>query len=262
MQRIGSRAQVMHGNAKMTGGGLKKKDLKYNKHGKIVSKKMSVIAKKYYSKGGHSENCNVRELIDLESKLQQLQQLIPPIPRMYSMDTEVENKIDDIDDIQKFCNGKITEIIFAAGDGVTNSAESDVKRYWTTLEKIYIFCYKKCYDTDGLFQNIKHIMEKGLFNVILCEFNIRIEKERVLFQRIFEGMIDVIKTDDAHIMWNRSGRNISSYFTPEYILSLLKKDGKVQKKIISRGNSIPNNFNFNNSHFLKKINLTSSNSSS
>ena len=46
MQRVGSRAQVMHGNAKMTGGGLKKKDLKYNKQGKIVSKKMSQRAKK------------------------------------------------------------------------------------------------------------------------------------------------------------------------------------------------------------------------
>jgi hypothetical protein len=46
MQRVGSRAQVMHGNAKMTGGGLKKKDLKYNKQGKIVSKMMSTIAKK------------------------------------------------------------------------------------------------------------------------------------------------------------------------------------------------------------------------
>ena len=38
MNSIGTRAQVMHGNAKMTGGGLKKEDLKYNKHGKIVSK--------------------------------------------------------------------------------------------------------------------------------------------------------------------------------------------------------------------------------
>jgi hypothetical protein len=46
MLRVGSRAQVMHGNAKMTGGGLKKKDLKYNKQGKIVSKKMSHLAKK------------------------------------------------------------------------------------------------------------------------------------------------------------------------------------------------------------------------
>ena len=46
IMRVGSRAQVMHGNAKMTGGGLRKKDLKYNKHGKIVSKKMSRIAKK------------------------------------------------------------------------------------------------------------------------------------------------------------------------------------------------------------------------
>ena len=45
MLRVGSRAQVMHGNAKMTGGGLKKKDLTYNKAGKIVSKKMSKMAK-------------------------------------------------------------------------------------------------------------------------------------------------------------------------------------------------------------------------
>lgn len=45
-QRIGSRAQVMHGNAKMTGGGLTKKQLKYNKQGKIVSRKASRSAKK------------------------------------------------------------------------------------------------------------------------------------------------------------------------------------------------------------------------
>jgi hypothetical protein len=46
MKRSGTRVQVMHGTAKQTGGGLKKKDLKYNKHGKIVSKKMSTRAKK------------------------------------------------------------------------------------------------------------------------------------------------------------------------------------------------------------------------
>lgn len=46
MKRIGSRAQVMHGNAKQTSGGLVKKDLKYNKYGKIVSKKKSDLAKK------------------------------------------------------------------------------------------------------------------------------------------------------------------------------------------------------------------------
>ena len=60
-QKIGSRAQVMHGNAKITGGGLRKKDLKYNKRGKIVSKKASKAAKKsnnlvkagYITKKGH-----------------------------------------------------------------------------------------------------------------------------------------------------------------------------------------------------------------
>ena len=52
MKRVGTRVQVMHGNAKQTGGGLKKKDLKYNKHGKIVSKKASAVATKKMKGGG------------------------------------------------------------------------------------------------------------------------------------------------------------------------------------------------------------------
>lgn len=43
---VGSRAQVAHGNAKKTSGGLTYKDLKYNKYGRIVSKKASKAAKK------------------------------------------------------------------------------------------------------------------------------------------------------------------------------------------------------------------------
>ena len=43
---IGSRAQVMHGSAKKTSGGLAKSDLIYNKSGAIVSKKKSATAKK------------------------------------------------------------------------------------------------------------------------------------------------------------------------------------------------------------------------
>ena len=43
---IGSRAQVMHGTAKKTSGGLGKEDLIRNKSGSIVSKKKSVEAKK------------------------------------------------------------------------------------------------------------------------------------------------------------------------------------------------------------------------
>ena len=46
MQRVGSRAQVMHGKAKKTKGGLTKRQLKYNKQGKIVSRKASNAAKK------------------------------------------------------------------------------------------------------------------------------------------------------------------------------------------------------------------------
>lgn len=45
-QAIGSRAQVMHGTADHTAGGLTKGDLKYNKYGRIVSRKKSETARK------------------------------------------------------------------------------------------------------------------------------------------------------------------------------------------------------------------------
>ena len=45
-QTTGSRAQVMQGTAKKTTGGLTKSQLKYNKQGKIVSKKASALATK------------------------------------------------------------------------------------------------------------------------------------------------------------------------------------------------------------------------
>jgi hypothetical protein len=44
--KVGSRAQVMHNTAHHTTGGLTKRDLKYNKWGRIVSKKRSTLAKK------------------------------------------------------------------------------------------------------------------------------------------------------------------------------------------------------------------------
>jgi hypothetical protein len=58
---VGSRAQVMNGTCHHTKGGLTKKHLKYNKHGRIVSKKMSQRAKRenrlvkagYIAKKGH-----------------------------------------------------------------------------------------------------------------------------------------------------------------------------------------------------------------
>ena len=46
---IGSRAEVFHGNADQTSGGLKKKDLKL-KDGRIISKAASKASKKSYKK--------------------------------------------------------------------------------------------------------------------------------------------------------------------------------------------------------------------
>lgn len=45
-KNIGSRAEVYHGNARQTSGGLTKKDLIKNKAGRIVSKKKYLTAKK------------------------------------------------------------------------------------------------------------------------------------------------------------------------------------------------------------------------
>lgn len=45
-QAVGSRVQVVNGTAHHTSGGLTKKDLKYNKYGRIVSARKSALAKK------------------------------------------------------------------------------------------------------------------------------------------------------------------------------------------------------------------------
>jgi hypothetical protein len=46
MQTVGTRAQVWHGNAKKTSGGLTKNNLMKNKHGRIVSKRKHASGKK------------------------------------------------------------------------------------------------------------------------------------------------------------------------------------------------------------------------
>lgn len=46
VKAVGKRHEVMSGKARKTSGGLTKKDLKHNKWGKIVSRKVSARAKK------------------------------------------------------------------------------------------------------------------------------------------------------------------------------------------------------------------------
>ena len=65
MLRQGTRAQVMHGTALKTTGGLRRNHLKYNKQGKIVSKKMSDMAKKEnrLQKAGYVTRKNSNKII-------------------------------------------------------------------------------------------------------------------------------------------------------------------------------------------------------
>jgi hypothetical protein len=46
MPAVGSKAQVFHGTARHTSGGLVKKDLVQNKHGRIVSRRKMALGKK------------------------------------------------------------------------------------------------------------------------------------------------------------------------------------------------------------------------
>lgn len=50
MLSVGSKAQVYHGTAKHTAGGLTRKDLMKNKRGKIVSRKQAAAGKKAFTR--------------------------------------------------------------------------------------------------------------------------------------------------------------------------------------------------------------------
>ena len=54
-RRVGSRAEVMHGTAARTSGGLTKTMLKYNKQGRIVSVRASTAAKKANRLAGYTK---------------------------------------------------------------------------------------------------------------------------------------------------------------------------------------------------------------
>ena len=50
MMTVGSKAQVFHGSAQRTAGGLTRKDLVMNKRGRIVSRKQMAAGKKAFSR--------------------------------------------------------------------------------------------------------------------------------------------------------------------------------------------------------------------
>lgn len=68
---VGSKAQVYHGTANRTVGGLTRKDLMKNKRGKIVSRKQAAAGKKAYTrlvKAGFKPKKGVFKLFTKKSK--------------------------------------------------------------------------------------------------------------------------------------------------------------------------------------------------
>lgn len=70
MPTFGSRAQVFHGTAKKTTGGLTKKDLVKNKHGRIVSRKKQAMEKKMkrLEKAGYKTKKGVFGAVKVDNK--------------------------------------------------------------------------------------------------------------------------------------------------------------------------------------------------
>jgi hypothetical protein len=97
MQTIGTRAQVWHGTAKKTPGGLTKINLMKNKHGRIVSKRKHASGKKtikhlkslgYVAKKGGSSGIFIILLFVLhivQVTVSQKQQMLTPIAQLKNL---------------------------------------------------------------------------------------------------------------------------------------------------------------------------------
>jgi hypothetical protein len=77
MITVGSKAQVFHGTAKHTSGGLEKKDLVKNKHGRIVSRKKMAAGKKalkYLTRKGYKAKKGTFRLFNKHRRISRRQQ--------------------------------------------------------------------------------------------------------------------------------------------------------------------------------------------
>ena len=225
-QRIGTRSKVMHGIAKRTSGGLRKQDLLYNNKGKIVSKKMSMMAKKerrlekagYSTKkgffqlftkqnGGASEssildNSNIEELETGSLKWNKaLQFLVPPLlETKTNMNTLFQNEKPKI---HQFDN--TTQINFSKIQGkdlvpiLSNRRSSDI--YNHLCRRLYE--YKSKGQTLGelyqkyAIQNIKKTEDKK----VVLYFNFKshniFTKQIQMFSIIEEIKPDIICLSEA-----------------------------------------------------------------
>tara|TARA_B100001094_G_C17776282_1_gene597530 strand:- start:77 stop:688 length:612 start_codon:yes stop_codon:yes gene_type:complete len=164
-QTTGSRAQVMHGTAKKTTGGLTKSQLKYNNQGKIVSKKASALAKKnnrlvkagfvtqkgkfgVSMRGGGPGLSKMLALNNEKNQLtleEEIQQCKPECIKVYIYDNKTRSKPDVLlsnttrfqEFIKKYC---LTKLHLANQDNIEyivkiiNSSSSPLKLYNVTAE--------------------------------------------------------------------------------------------------------------------------------
>jgi hypothetical protein len=74
---VGSKAQVWHGSAKHTSGGLEKKDLVKNKHGRIVSRREKAAGRKalkYLTRKGYKAKKGTFRLFNKHRRMTKRQQ--------------------------------------------------------------------------------------------------------------------------------------------------------------------------------------------
>ena len=231
MQNVGSRASVMYGLAKKTSGGLTKDDLMYNKKGKIVSKKKSMMARKNMRGGSGSLNTRlVKEALNVSKEYNKLPKQLDTyqlhIFNIIMKYKEQLNKLSKINTIQRhIINDKIKELekefndqntlktLYKAQNNIRKSVQNlknlNNEQYERYLYDVQIGTYKD-YTLKPNFKAFRlNVNNKNMFT---DRYNISISgKSRILEQK-FNRSKDIY---NGHYIWYTE--NSYYYFYLDYI---------------------------------------------
>ena len=216
MKRVGTRIQVMNGTAKQTGGGLRKRDLIYNKRGKIVSKKMSSIAKKRMQKGGTVETVEVIKNSKNNTKI---------VLHRFNKLTKTNNNTNNTNN-----NTNYVEKIYYKDKSQTEINKTKVK-----TEKIIL---GQLYDTSNpRSKNIVKILDNPTTNFLKLELLEGSDLKRLLMEKNFK-----FKLKDALKIMTILAETIKYIHDKGYIHLDIKTENICFRKEIS--NETIDNYNF------------------
>ena len=253
MERVGSRASVMYGLAKMTGGGLTKDDLMYNEKGKIVSKKKRMMARKNMRGGSGSTTKNFSKNPRGSINYKSVQSLIndtnfdndwlslihdttiiylPEKKKINSKSKEIKNKIKELKELEAFFD-------FLKSNPNFKIDETKKKNYEKKLEELKkIEDLKKKNTVNSIKNSSKSIIltENGIINKKRTNNKIIPNTNRKkIQQQLFRKILDVFKLL-AVILDEKRNRYLKSNIKtlPDYKNKFKRIDKEEGRKFIKK----------------------------